>query len=466
MKTPWRHLTLLAFSLPGLAIAAGLAPTNSLPALRQQFEQAISDAGNTYAQRTADRTGHYVESIETLEAKRRQAGDLDAVVALRQERAHFLATTNVDLGDARAEHRDVRNLKQQYLSRLTRFAEQRDQAIGAAAQAYTNQLVLLKVQLTRAGKTREALLVQDEAATVGQDPRVQAATLARYTNPETPEGASATTSAPPAAVESAGSLARLLEESIVSFRFTDAELDAPAELLKRLAQRCQSHGVRLRVAAARLNVKSAQAENGVPKFVLGPRTGPARSKGRSKTYTFDSVSLRTVLQAFCAGAGLGYTIDNDNSAIVLVDDADPKATWTADPHSAGEILRDLQAVESRRAHIGRELLFTGEVTGTLQGLNEFVLTLKDGTRLGLPITAANRVRFERIRGAIGTAEKRDRNGVDVTALATIRPDSSAQGLVLGDAVVLEIYGAGNYDVSVSAGPTASPARPIRRIGEP
>ena len=102
----------------------------------------------------------------------------------------------------------------------------------------------------------------------------------------------------------------------------------------------------------------------------------------------------------------------------------------------------------------------------MQGLNEFVLTMKDGTRLGLPITIANHTRFERIRGAIATAEKRDQTGVEVTALATIHSDSSPQGLILGDAVVLEIYGTANYTVPVSVGPAASSARPIHRIGKP
>lgn len=471
MKNLWKLLSVAVYAATGLSMAAATAPTDSLPALRQQFEQALNEAGAAYVQQTADKPKDYVKAIESLEAERRQTGDLDAVVALRQERTHFLATTNVVVGTARDEQRDVRILKSQYLRQLTRFAEQRDQAIVAAAQTYTNQLALMKVQLTRAGKAREALLVQDEVASVGRDARVQAATLARYTNPETPGGAPATNAVPPLAVADPLNPAHLLEESVVSFKFADADLDTPADLLSRLAQRCQSRGVRLRATAPRLNVKSVQTEgSGAPRFVLGPRQGPGRSRGRAKTYTFDAVPLRTVLQAFCAGAGLGYTVDADNREIVLVDADDPKATWAADPQPPNEILKDLQSSESRRQHIGRALLFTGEVTGTVQGMNELVLTLKDGTKLGLPSTAANRVRFERIRNAMGTAEKRDKSGVEATALATIRADSSAQGLVLGDAVLLEVNGVGNTDLTVPAGtgtgaqPT-KPGRAIRRIGE-
>ena len=455
--------------LTAITVAAGPAPTDSLPALRQQFEQALGEAAAAYVQQTADTPKDYAKSIDTLEAARRQTGDLEAVVALRKERARFQATTNVVVETAADEHRDIRTLKSQYQRQLARFAEQRDQAIVAAAQTYTNQLVILKTQLARAGKTREALLIQDEAASVGQDARVQAAALARHTTSETPESAAATNAAPALAVADPLNPARVLEEPVASFRFTDAELDAPADLLTRLAQRCQSRGIRLRATAPRLNVKSDQTEVGTPRFVLGPRQGPTRSHGRARTYSLDAVPLRTVIQAFCAGEGLGYTIDAGSKEIVLVEADDPKATWAADPHAPGEILRDLQTSDARRLHIGRTVLFTGEVTGTVQGLNELVLALKDGTKLGLPSTAANRVRFERIRNAMGATEKRDRSGVEATALATIKADSSPQGLVLGEGVLLEIYGANNTDLSVPATTGAQPAhtgRAIRRIGEP
>jgi len=477
MKKSLIVLVFLVCAVTKLALAAGAAPTNSLTAFRQQFDQAINAAGTAYVQQIADKPGQYLKSIETLEAERRQAGDLEAVVALRQARLQFRATTNVVMGDAQAEPSAVRNLKQQYLDQLARCAEQRDQMIVAAAGTYTNQLALLKIQLARAGKTGEALLVQDEAASIQQDARVKAATLIRHAESET-HGDTATTSAPPETVTAAVpglSPDRLLNEATVSFRFTEAELDTPADLLTRLAQRCLNAGVRLRAATNHANIKTVQAEGGKTTFVVGPRTGPTRSRGRAKTLTFDTVPLRTVLQAICAGIGLGYALGSDSRELVLVDADDPKAIWMPDLQSPGEILKALQIVESRRQHIGRALLFTGEVTGTVQGLNEFVLALKDGTKLGVPSTGANRVRLERIRTALGATEKRDRTGVEVTALATIRSESSAQGLVLGDAVLLEVYGVGSTDMTVPAGltsptglttPAAHAAHPIRRIGEP
>ena len=103
MNNSLNVLVLLVCAATELAIAAGAAPTNSLTAFRQQFDQAISAAGTAYVQQTADKPGQYLKSIEALEAERRQAGDLEAVVALRQARLQFRATTNVVMGDAQAE---------------------------------------------------------------------------------------------------------------------------------------------------------------------------------------------------------------------------------------------------------------------------------------------------------------------------------------------------------------------------
>ena len=119
MNNSLNVLVLLVCAATELAIAAGAAPTNSLTAFRQQFDQAISAAGTAYVQQTADKPGQYLKSIEALEAERRQAGDLEAVVALRQARLQFRATTNVVMGDAQAEPSVVRTLKQQYLDQLS-----------------------------------------------------------------------------------------------------------------------------------------------------------------------------------------------------------------------------------------------------------------------------------------------------------------------------------------------------------
>lgn len=450
-------------------VAAGAAPgPDTIPSLRGQFDAALTQAQNEYDRQIAALPSGYLQMLDAREADRRKTGDLEAVVALRKERTHFMATTNVMIGDARMEQGGVLALKRHYLRQMTLAAERRDDLIAAAAQTYTNHLEALKLQFIRAGKKPDARLVQDELLSVLDDPRVRAATLSAYAR--RPAGTDAlTTNSQAQAGEVPAAEAtdpeRVLDESVVSFRFTDSDLASPADLLGRLAQRCMNRGLRFRVAASRLNVKSFTVEDGTPRFVLTPTRPPAGPRPRSRSFVFNGVPLRVVIQTFGAAMGVAYRADRDTKELILLDAGDPRSTWTPDLLPVDQIATALQSFDSRRQHIGRSVLVTADVVSTMQGVGSLILNLRNGMRLYLPPTTANHAAYERIRTALTGDNTRGREGIEITALATVHPESSAQGLVLGDAALLEVGVGRNYSVPASSETTLSTGRAIRRIDE-
>ena len=459
-----RTVIVLCSCLWAASLAAGPADTNGLPALRHSFDDALAKATAAYAGGTADLPGKYRQWLDEQEGERRRTGDLDAVVALRRERAHFAATTNVVIENARTEHGVVLALKRQYLYQLTLAADRRDDLIAAAAKDYTNQLETLKVQLTRKGRTAEALLVQSEQRTVAADPQVSRATLGAYAREA---AAAASSNAATAGVAAPGTLdpERLLDESVVTFRINDSDLSSPADVLSRLHRRCMDRGIRLRVAASRLNVKSVKIENGVPRYVLSPVRSLASARPRGRGFSFNNVPLRVVMQTFCAAEGLSYRADRDQKELVLLDAADPQATWTPDPLPADQIAAALETPESRRQHIGKTVLAEAEVASAVQGVSDFILGLKDGTRMYLPTTTGNHAAYDRIRNALSADRAQGRQVVEVTALASVHPESTVRGLVLGNAVLLEVGVGGNYSLPVPMETPAPAAKPIRRLDD-
>ncbi len=465
------------FVLTTIGVAQGAGPsTNDLAVLRHAFDQALGEAQSNYMQRTGDMPAKYVSALDTQEAERRQAGDLEAVVALRQERTRFLASTNVSIENARGESPGLLGIKRQYSRQTALLAGQRDDAIAKAAQVYTNALASLEQQLTRDGRRAEASMVRNETRSVRNHPLVRAAMLGLAAASAETAGRETTSSQPDAAVPSsedsvppsAAALdpARLLDEAVVSFQFSGRDLSSPADLLGRLAQRCMARGVRLRVAAPRMNVKSFTVEDGVPKFTLGALRGPSATPAlRSGKCTLNAVPLRTVFQILAAAMGLSYRVDQDAKEIVLLDAGDPGATWSPDPLPVDRIPAELATPELRRRHIGRSVLVTVDVTSTIQGVGDLILVLKSGTRMYLPRTAVNQARFEQIRDALNADARQEDESVHVTALASVHPESSAQGLAFGDAVLLEISTGNRHSIPLSSGPPVPPTRSVRRVGD-
>jgi phage tail protein X len=454
-----RYLPFIAVAILLIAADSGAktpAAAVELPPLRQAFDQALSEAATAHEQHTREMPGQYVKAIETLEAERRQSGDLGAVIALRSERARFLTESNVVVEAARAEHPAILRLKRQYLRKQAHGAVQRDEAILRAAETYTNHLTVLKQQLTRSGRMDAALLLQAEEQSVTRDPRVQGAArdIAANRLAEADEGDA--TNRPIVALSGSeldeetaaapGDPARLIAASIVSFSFSDRDVTG-STVLTRLQRLCLDRGVTLRFASRRIELRTSKTGAGTPRFVSGFR--PATVAGtRPRTFALHEVPLRTVLQAVCLTAGLGYTIDPELKAVVLVDMDEPGAVWSPDPLPAAQIAKERVTVEWRRQHIGRTALAEGEVATALQGIADYIITLKDGVRVCLPQTPASRTRFEQIRNALGAAPPVP---VQLTAMGTIGAESSGQGVTVGDAVLLEITIGRRYSI-------ASPSR--------
>jgi phage tail protein X len=257
-----------------------------------------------------------------------------------------------------------------------------------------------------------------------------------------------------------GDPARLIGESTVSFRFSDRDLSS-STILTRLQGLCLNHGVVLRFASRKIELRPVKNKAATPRFVSGFR--PAIGRGsRLRTYALNDVPLRTVLEAVCLTAGLGYTLDRELGAIVLVDPDHPGATWCPDLLPADRIAKALGASGTRDGHMGRTILVQGDAVTAVQGIADYIITLKDGVRVCLPQAAASQARFEQVRKALRGATP---DTVHITAMGVIRPESSAQGLTLGGAVLLEVATGLRYSVSPASTPARLPERAIQRIGD-
>jgi hypothetical protein len=156
------HLILL---LVCLRLAAGTFPAaaNEGPAkrqeLRQRFEAASSAIRSKFDKDRADLGGKYVAALQRMEAGLQAKGELNELLAVREERELFAASGTMGSGGSP----ELVKIRDVYAESRAPFDAGEKEEMLRLMDAYIRQLEALQTELTRGGDIEEALSVRSEA---------------------------------------------------------------------------------------------------------------------------------------------------------------------------------------------------------------------------------------------------------------------------------------------------------------
>lgn len=139
---------------PAASPAATPAPAAARPDLA-----AVTRA---FDDRLAAALSRYSAKLDEIYARHRESGDLDAVLAVRAERARFLADGAPTEAGRVAAPADLAALQDQFLRQHARWIGEREAAISGFAQVRLRELFTLQKELTRQDKIEEALAVRKQ----------------------------------------------------------------------------------------------------------------------------------------------------------------------------------------------------------------------------------------------------------------------------------------------------------------
>ena len=162
-------------------ITAGRAAgqdTNEIRQVRLLLEEKLDDAAAGYEVDLGELAATYGRAVEALMGKLQAAGDLDAVLAVKQEVDRFTAE-GAPTETSEAVPPAVLRLQRQYLSAKARAIDQAtldtSRRIAALTTQYLAALDAREKRCTRDGRLDDALLWRAEMQRVRQDSRVTGA---------------------------------------------------------------------------------------------------------------------------------------------------------------------------------------------------------------------------------------------------------------------------------------------------
>ncbi len=147
----------VAVSLCGLAKAAESADTGAASAIEVMMEAQMEEAGRPLK----DLETKYREALEKKRTAAQQAGNLDILVAVANE----LELLSGDLDAAPAPKlADLAKMRQIYRDQKARILPKVEQAALAVERSYVKDMNQLVIDLTKSGKTDEAVKVKERLA--------------------------------------------------------------------------------------------------------------------------------------------------------------------------------------------------------------------------------------------------------------------------------------------------------------
>ena len=156
-------LGLSPFANPCLAESAG-----GLESLSQRHREELSKTRQESASFIADLNANYLVSLEHYDSDRYKAGDLEAMIAIREERVRMKREGTVRSTDVVKEPVGLAALQQRYIRSLANHAGDIARREAPVHRQYLAVLEPLKQELARAERFEEAILVRDEIARIRQ----------------------------------------------------------------------------------------------------------------------------------------------------------------------------------------------------------------------------------------------------------------------------------------------------------
>ncbi len=153
-----RILALVLLSPLAPPRAGAEAPPAAPLASPHHWEQVSLD----FEVRLAAARGRYAEKLEAMYARYRESGDLDAVLAVRGERARLQKHGLPVAADLVAQPPELAALQDLALRQYARWQEERAAALTALARDHLRDLSAREKELTREDRIEEALAVRRE----------------------------------------------------------------------------------------------------------------------------------------------------------------------------------------------------------------------------------------------------------------------------------------------------------------
>ena len=144
--------------------------TNFVAEARARYEEALMDARAEGEAQVLGAIQEYPRSLQAVQLALQGGGDLDAVLAVKQEAERFSRSRQVSEGELVAAPRELRAAQEQYLAKLRQIGMNGHKRIVLVSRDYINALLPEQKRLTVKGDINGAVAVQAEIERVKQSP--------------------------------------------------------------------------------------------------------------------------------------------------------------------------------------------------------------------------------------------------------------------------------------------------------
>jgi hypothetical protein len=465
-----------------LAAVAGVqADSSPLSATNVVFQEAkskyyahLSDIQRRSAEEISQLPEKYRKSLVALENELQKQGDLQGVVAVRNEKTQFDIDKTLPEKDEPDLAPSIAGLREKYRQQRKQTEDRCNTVILELMQKYAKYLHGMEKQLTQDGQIQEALEIHGERSFITNSVEVLSEAI-RFANQPAPADKKPTrpkdtpVSVPAAATGSCDKINTLLDATIVPlFSFEDSSDNArQIKAFNSFIAAVSEKGIKVSIVASQLDIESVVTERGCPQYRVRYRFHAGDYSKRTRHYALTEPSARSILQALCASFGLGYKIDPVDEAIVIVDKAAPGVEWTAADAPVDRIVHDMQQESGRKQWTGKPIVVRADVAGTMQGMAEVTIKLNNKVQLRLPKNSVNLAKFAEIQDQYFNANKENRDNsyeqhyVEVTVLGEIGKSAGPYLLTLEKCLILDCFAGTRYPNR-----EAAPDRKIIRLGEP
>ena len=145
----------------------------------REFARDVAACQATYTATTNRIPGKYMRDLEVLRVKYQEAGDLDSLLAVKNEITRYKKAKSEEPDPFEAvpemtadvivgKPAELRQLQEQYVTSFTDAAAKLKKEVSERGEKYRNNIKAAQAALTRAGKIEEAIAVRDEGERVAR----------------------------------------------------------------------------------------------------------------------------------------------------------------------------------------------------------------------------------------------------------------------------------------------------------
>ncbi len=136
--------------------------TASVQRLRAAYEAYSAEIESNYNKRLTKWESDYKREIGAIAVAAQRAGEFENWQAATKEAERFVASPTIPEQTPITASPAIRNLQQRYRTTAREFREQREKQSADLTDKYSQRLLALQTEATRAGKFQEALIYNEE----------------------------------------------------------------------------------------------------------------------------------------------------------------------------------------------------------------------------------------------------------------------------------------------------------------